>query len=343
MIKSIYFWSVFCLALLVSCNSNTEPEQQDENVVTEEMITEELAVEPKRTYHVVPYDVPIRIYFEYMDSLMAKFDTTLNYSLDEYLLAQANPWLIDTLANTDYYILMERGVFEKNPQSLLALSKGDSLLIPDSIYTERLREKMSRLHIDINIPEYKLRILEEDSILYTFSVRVGQNRKRYLAMAGREVDMRTHTGTGTIYRVNKSPSFINPKDNHVYKSTLRDDGQRTLLPRVPWIEPELNGQRYGQLIHPTTNPSTLDKAYSNGCIGMKEADMWRVYYHAPVGTKIVFRYELEVVDELGDTILLKHIYRNNPKYRPPVASIMTPDLPENVMSVCDCGQISQIK
>ena len=48
----------------------------------------------------------------------------------------------------------------------------------------------------------------------------------------------------------------------------------TKLPQIPFIETEINGIRNGQLIHPTTNPETLNKAYSNGCIGTKEADAW---------------------------------------------------------------------
>ena len=37
-----------------------------------------------------------------------------------------------------------------------------------------------RTVLDINIPEFKLRIVEKGDTIYTFPVRVGQNRKRYL-------------------------------------------------------------------------------------------------------------------------------------------------------------------
>ena len=77
------------------------------------------------------------------------------------------------------------------------------------------------------------------------------------------------------------------------------------MPRIPWIEPQIDGHRFGHMIHPTTNPKTLGKAYSNGCIGTSEADAWRIYYYAPIGTKVNFRYDLIIENERGDTIQLK--------------------------------------
>ncbi len=53
-------------------------------------------------------------------------------------------------------------------------------------------------------------------------------------------------------------------------TTKRDDEKRTFMPLIPWIETEINGIRNGQMIHPTTNPKTLGKAYSNGCIRVRE-------------------------------------------------------------------------
>lgn len=259
-------------------------------------------------FQMIHRDIPIRSYFEYLDSLVAVYDSLLSFPVSEHLIVRANPWLIDTLAETDYYRLMEKGIFVYDPQALIVLHRGDSLLIPDSLTAVELLKKMAETHLDLNIPEYKLRIFEGNRLLYTFPVRVGRNEKKYLAMAGRTVDLRTRPGTGFIWRINRKPVFINPSDNKPYYETRRDDGKRTKLPRIPWLEPELDGHRYGHLIHPTTNPETLGKAYSNGCIGTREADAWRIYYHAPVGTKVVVRYELTVVDETGDTLHLKNIY-----------------------------------
>jgi L,D-transpeptidase ErfK/SrfK len=77
---------------------------------------------------------------------------------------------------------------------------------------------------------------------------------------------------------------------------------------MPWLEPEINGESFGQLIHPTSNQSTLGKAYSNGCIGTGEASMWRIYYYAPVGTKVRISYNLNSKDSVGSAIKLKDIY-----------------------------------
>ena len=280
----------------------------------------------------VGQDVAIRDYFEFIDTLVQAWDSLVPYPLDEHLLVWANSWIIDSLAATDYYELMNRGIFQEDLLAPIILRQGDRLRIPDSLFASRLLAARAATLIDLNIPAYQLNIYEGNCLLHTFPVRVGQNRSRYLAMAGREVDLRTHTGEGTIVRINRKPRFINPKNNKPYESTLRDDLRRTGLPGVPWIEPEINGQRFGQLIHPTTNPVTLGKAYSNGCIGVGEGDMWRIYYHAPLGTKITIRYQLEVVGAGGDTVRLRHIY---PDYKPSAESAPAP------LEICSCGPIGE--
>lgn len=80
------------------------------------------------------------------------------------------------------------------------------------------------------------------------------------------------------------------------------------MPIIPWIEPSINGIRYGALIHPTTNPETLGKAYSHGCVGTTEQDAWFIYYNAPIGTPVFFRYDLTVIQPSGDILFLKDIY-----------------------------------
>jgi hypothetical protein len=326
-----------CLLFCFACTSGTAPE-------LEIVIPDVNFLPPPQPKMVeIHRDIPIRGYFEFMDSLVAHLDTTLSYCIDEHIIVRANPWLIDTLQYTDYYYLMERGVFTEDPQSLLALQDGQELLIPDSLMAESIREKLAATVIDINIPEFKLRIIEGDQELHTFPVRVGRVQKKYLAMAGKEVDLRTRTGIGSIIRINRSPLFINPSNNKRYHSTRRDDGKVTKLPRAPWIEPELDGQRYGQLIHPTTNPATLEKAYSNGCIGVGEGDMWRIYYHAPVGTRVVVRYDLEVIDPNGDTTFLKNIYPGfERKSRKSYAAVVSLTVPAVIHDcVCEGGLIKE--
>ena len=257
----------------------------------------------------ITYDVSIDCYFDLLDTLVHRYDSLVPYTLDEYLLVRANPWLIDSLVASDYYTQMERGNFVYDQLAYIILHKGDSLLVPDTLEAKQIRSRQKTTVIDLNIPAYKLSIMENDTLRYTFPVRVGRNERKYLKMAGREVSLKTTPGVGEIIRVEENPSFINPSDGKYYKVTRRDDGKVTKMPRIPWIEPELNGHRYGHLIHPTTNPKTLGKAYSNGCVGVAEGAAWRIYYYAPVGSKVVFRYDLMVVNEQGDTLRLKDIYR----------------------------------
>jgi L,D-transpeptidase ErfK/SrfK len=76
----------------------------------------------------------------------------------------------------------------------------------------------------------------------------------------------------------------------------------------PSLTPSINGIITGALIHATTNPKSLGKAYSNGCIGTSEPDIWSIYYAAPPGTKVKFRYDLDVRDKNGNIKKLKDIY-----------------------------------
>lgn len=256
----------------------------------------------------VEKDVPIRSYFKWMDSIVAKHNELYEYSINEYDIVHFNNWIIDTLAKTDYYYLMDKGIFNEDPQALIALEKNQVLIIPDSIQTQQLKTRLDNTHLEMNIPEFRLQIIQDGKEIYKFPVRVGKNGGRYLAMAKREVDMRTMPGIGEIVRVNKNPTFINPQNNRRYNKTYRDDGKLTSLPAIPWLEPSIEGRRIGQLIHPTTNLETLEKASSNGCIGLRESDAWIVYYYAPLGTKVIFKYELEGRNEEGENVQFKNIY-----------------------------------
>ncbi|HLW32733.1 MAG TPA: L,D-transpeptidase [Aequorivita sp.] len=253
-------------------------------------------------------DVPIRSYFKWMDSIVEKHNQSHNYPIDEYIIVHHNKWIMDTLANTDYYYLMDKGIFNEDSQSLLALKKDQVLVVPDSLETQNLRTQLANTYLELNIPEFRLRIFQDDKEIYKFPVRVGKVGKKYMAMAKGTVDMRTKTGVGEIIRVNKEPVLANPVDNRKYEMTNRDDGKRTTLPAIPWLEPSIDGRSVGQLIHPTTNLETLEKASSNGCIGLRESHAWIVYYYAPLGTKVVSKYKLTGKNDLGETVELEDIY-----------------------------------
>ena len=257
--------------------------------------------------------ITVENYFQFMDSLVKKYDSLTPYKLTEHLIVRGNLWIMDTLKNTDYYKMKARDSFVYNQKKMIALPKGNLIRIPDPFQAKKLLRTLKATTIDINIPEFKLRIYEDSIQRYEFSIRVGRNEKKYLEMSGRVQDLKTKTGEGIVFKHVRNPRYINPVNNHEYFVTNRDDKSVTKLPQIPFIETEINGVRNGQLIHPTTNPVTLGKAYSNGCIGTREADAWVVYYYAPIHTNIKIRYDLNVLNKEGDTIILKDIYGYNNK------------------------------
>ncbi|GFZ76207.1 hypothetical protein GCM10011531_01330 [Aquaticitalea lipolytica] len=257
---------------------------------------------------IVNKNIQVKSYFQYIDSIVKHYNSINNYKLSEHILVRHNPWIIDSLANTDYYRMIAKDSFVYNQKDLIVLRKGCSIKIPDSLESSNIEKEFKSTWIDLNIPEYKLRIYRDSVLLHEFLVRVGRNEKKYLKMAGRVLDLKTKTGSGTIVKHVKNPDYYNPVNGNQYFVTNRDDGKVTKLPQIPFIETEINGIRDGQLIHPTTNQETLGKAYSNGCIGTKEADAWIIYYYAPIGTKIKIRYDLNILDKNGNKQTLKDIY-----------------------------------
>jgi L,D-transpeptidase ErfK/SrfK len=283
---------------------------KDEEFIVSSSLMDNKALSVSVLKFKVEIDKNVRIenYFQYLDSIVFKYDSLTSYELSEHLLVRANLWIIDTLQNTDYYRMMAKDSFVYTQKKMIALPKGNHLMIPDSIQAKNIVDSFDKTTININVPEFKLRIYEDSVKLFEFPIRVGMNEKRYLEMSGRIQDLRTKTGNGRIVNHVRNPRYVNPVNNHEYFVTKRDDDKVTKLPQIPFIETEINGLRYGQLIHPTTNPITLGKAYSNGCIGTAEADAWVIYYYASLNTKINIRYDLSIVDKEGETIVLKDIY-----------------------------------
>ncbi len=267
-------------------------------------------IESKIMWSKVEKNVTIGSYFSFIDAVVSKYETMVSYTLSEHILVNSNPWIIDKLANTDYYRMIARDSFVYDQRKLIILKKNDSIKIPSHKTAEALNKALKSILIDVNIPEFKLRIYQDSILKYTFPIRVGQHVKKYLKLGDRITDLRTKTGNGTIIRHERNPAFYNPVTGNQFFVTKRDDLKVTVMPQIPWIETEINGIRNGQMIHPTTNPKTLGKAYSNGCIGTKEADAWIIYYKAPLGTKINIRYNLKVKSKKGDLLDLKDIYKN---------------------------------
>jgi len=272
-----------------SCQNNDSQRKINENCIPQLSTSNEEVV--------ITEDVSLSQYFYFIDSLLLLFNENSLDEINEYVLVHANPWIIDSLAATDYYILKNKGLIVRDLLALTIFHKGQVIRIPNQDEINQIKTKLKQLNIDLNIPEYRLRVLEGDQILHEFTVRVGRDERKFLAMAEHVVDLKTKTGEGEIVRIVRNASFINPVNNKAYHLTHRDDNIITSLPNIPWLEPELNGVKHGQLIHPTTNLKTLGKPYSNGCVGLRESDAWILYYHAPLGTKVNFRYDLSLPDQ----------------------------------------------
>ncbi len=309
-LSSFHFSLIILLVLLKFCC----PKQDDNLIVASNITPKTTLINNSRQKNIVVIkEIKIGQYFPFLDSIVKKYDSVTSYHLSEHILVRANPWIIDTLRNTDYYAMKARDSFVYNQQEMIVLPKDATIVLPDSVNAKKLLQSFQKTIVDINIPEYKLRIYEDSIKLYEFPIRVGRNEKKYLKMAGRVVDLKTKIGTGRIVNHVRNPDYYNPVNGHQYFVTKRDDKKVTKLPQVPFLETEINGLRNGQLIHPTTNPITLGKAYSNGCIGTKEGDAWVIYYYASIGTKVNIRYDLNVIDALRNKLTLKDIYNRNLK------------------------------
>lgn len=313
-----------CLLLIItlhsySCKQNVDKTTidilQDTTAINFETETDSISETPNHYLFsdTVPENLSVRKFYTYIDSLVCKYQQQLYYSISEHIIVRANPWIIDSLAALDYYAAKRQNRNILQQDTFTILKKGAIIFIPDSILASAINDTLINTLIDVNLPEFKLRIYEFGKLKRECLVRIGRNEKKYLELAGREVDLKTPVGKGKIVRLVRDPYYINPTTGKRYYQTRRDDNVYTKMPVIPWIEPEINGIRYGTLIHPTTNESTLGKAYSSGCVGTKEADAWYIYYHAPIGTQVIFRYDLISLSAEGDTIYHEDVYEVNKK------------------------------
>lgn len=255
----------------------------------------------------IPRDVKMKNYFLFLDSLVAHYDT-LSTKLTEYAIVHANPRILDSLRASDYYVQKKKGFFLYDQAEKVMLHKGDSLRIPDSAAIAFIDRKLKSTILDLNIPEYTLRLTQLGDTILTCKVRVGQNQDKYLPIVDHVVDLRTPIGEGEIVRIERVPIYRNPETGEKYEKTKRDDGRTTTMPIIPSLEPSIYKKRFGKVIHATTNPVSLGRASSHGCIGTTEADAWVIYYNCPIGTKVIFRYDLKIRNRGEDTILLKDVY-----------------------------------
>ena len=74
----------------------------------------------------IDQDIRVANYFSFLDGLVKKYDSLVPYALSEHVLVRANPWIMDTLANTDYYRQMAKGSFVYDQLKMIVLRNNDS-------------------------------------------------------------------------------------------------------------------------------------------------------------------------------------------------------------------------
>lgn len=303
-------FSCILIVFIISGCTKSPPLQQLQETEPQEIIktTSPPKIQPRSEKLVFKRDITMKHYFTFLDSVISKHPELSKTGLGEYILIHHNPWILDSIRSFDYYVQKKKGKFIYDLSQQIIFRKGDSIILPDSIAFAPTIHRLKSAQIDLNIPEYRLRVIEEGDTILTIPVRVGRNSEEYLELVGQLVNLRTPRGKGEIVKVLRAPIFYDLHTGAKYEKTKRDDGRYTIMPAIPSLEPSINGIRYGYMLHATTNINTLGKAYSHGCIGMSEADAWSIYYNAPVGTKVNFRYDLNVVNHHRDTLFLKDIY-----------------------------------
>lgn len=290
------------------CSPKHEPIVLPPPPITDsQQVSRQKTIDPVRVE--VPRAITINTYFDFMDSLVLRHAIDTAYGLGEYLLVHANPWILDSLRATDYYTLKSKGIYQPDQRTSVILQKGAHLIIPDTSVRRQIRERLQTTTVDVNIPEFTLRLIQLGDTILRCRVRVGRFAVEFLPVVGHDVNLQTPIGRGEIVRIERNPLFINPDNGIPTRRTKRDDGRYTAMPRIPCLEPAINGIRHGSLIHATTNIQTLGMAYSHGCIGTSEPDAWMIYYNAPLGTRVLFRYDLKIRDQTGKMVALRDIYK----------------------------------
>ena len=251
---------------------------------------------PIRNYQniVIQQVIYFNSFFTLIDSLAlsSELPSDLGVSKD-LIIVSSNPWILDSLRRTDYREAALRGKFIDDLNKEPIIPAGATIRIPDSLQASLLAAELLSTRLVLNIPEFRLRLIRGADTILNCPVRVGRNEQVYLEAVGQTVDLRTPVGKGRIHRVWRTPKSVNLHTGEEYIFTRRDDNRVTKMPPIPSLEPEINHRRNGKMIHATTNPVTLGKAFSHGCVGVSEADMWTIYFNMPVGAAVEFRYDLE--------------------------------------------------
>lgn len=134
----------------------------------------------------------------------------------------------------------------------------------------RLRILTGKLRIYVDKSDFRLWATVDDRIFLEFPVGTGRNNA-------------TPVGTFVIRVRQKDPAWWRPGE-----SPIPADDPRNIL-GVRWLGFEDTPQHVGFGIHGTTDPSSLGKESSAGCIRMRNEDIELLYDFVRYGTEVVVR------------------------------------------------------
>lgn len=139
--------------------------------------------------------------------------------------------------------------------------------------------------IIVNIPEYRLTLVEDDRVIKTYVVAVGTHYEQ------------TPTGTYLLLAKEMFPIWV-PGSKFEDKTPIPFGPENPLGTR--WLE---FAPAYG--IHGTNKGWDINYPVSGGCIRMYNQDIEELYEHVEVGTPVIIQYETMVLEEKPDGLFLK--------------------------------------
>lgn len=133
------------------------------------------------------------------------------------------------------------------------------------------------LLIDINIPEYKLQIYAEGELIFKGPIGVGRTNHE------------TPLGEYMVMNRIENPTWYPKGKDPVLPGPTNPLGQY-------WLGLSIKG--YG--IHGNTNPASIGRLASSGCIRMKNEDIQYLYHLIQVGTSVTIRYQTLFLEQKSD-------------------------------------------
>lgn len=162
------------------------------------------------------------------------------------------------------YMTIGNGQFHHRFQRL-RLGKFQTHLIqaPETLATANLR-------VEIALGERQLRLLQDEQVLKSFPIAIGQD------------DWQTPVGSFKVQSMQKEPSWQHP----ITKESIGPGPANPLGTR--WIGFAEEGEFFIG-IHGTNQDTLIGEAVSHGCVRMFNADIQRLYEKVKIGTPVVVK------------------------------------------------------